>query len=50
MSAKDLSILNYLIAMGAKKDVNTAFKETAHDLASENEFLIKNKLSIDFLK
>ncbi len=50
MMAKDDSVMKYLIAIGAKKDAVTEFKETAFDLAKENEFLSKNKVSIDFLK
>ncbi|GGE44872.1 ankyrin repeat protein [Pedobacter psychrotolerans] len=50
MTAKDTAMMEYLITVGAKKDVTTDFKETPYDLAAENEFLTKNKVSIDFLK
>lgn len=50
MTAKDDSVMKYLISIGAKKDVVTEFKETAFDLAKENEYLSKNKVAIDFLK
>ena len=50
MTAKDDSVMKYLLSIGAKKDVVTEFKETAFDLAKENEYLSKNKVSIDFLK
>jgi len=50
MTAKDDSVMKYLISIGAKKDAVTEFKETAFDLAKENEYLSKNKVAIDFLK
>lgn len=48
--SKDDSMLKYLISVGAKKDAVTNFKETAFDLASENESLSKNNVSVNFLK
>jgi ankyrin repeat protein len=50
MISRDDSILKYLISIGAKKDIQTSFQETAFDLAGENEFLSKNKITINFLK
>ena len=43
-------IMKYLLSIGAKKDLSTSFSETAYDLASENESLVKNKISVQFLK
>ncbi|MBE7170819.1 MAG: ankyrin repeat domain-containing protein [Williamsia sp.] len=50
MVAKDDAVLKYLLSLGAKKDVTTGYKETAFDLARENENFSRQKLSIDFLK
>lgn len=50
MVSKDDSILKYLISIGAKKDINTEFDESAYALAKENESLTKNNISVDFLK
>ncbi|MEO7213507.1 ankyrin repeat domain-containing protein [Mucilaginibacter sp.] len=48
--AKDDAMLKYLLSIGAKKEAVTNFKETAFDLATENESLSKNKVSVNFLK
>lgn len=48
--AKDDTILKYLISIGAKKDILTDFDESPYALAQENESLIQNKISLDFLK
>jgi ankyrin repeat protein len=50
MIAKDDSLLKYLLSIGAQKDAVTNFKETAFDLASENESLSKSNVSVNFLK
>ncbi|WP_461111387.1 ankyrin repeat domain-containing protein [Spirosoma jeollabukense] len=50
MVSKDDALLKYLLSIGAKKDIPTSFKETAYDLASENESLSKSNISVNFLK
>lgn len=50
LMGKDTAMLEYLLSIGAKKEVKTAFDETPYDLAKENEALAKANLSIDFLK
>ncbi len=49
MKTEDASILKFLLAKGADSNSTTEFGETAYDLASENELLVKNKIKIDFL-
>lgn len=48
--AKNDTVIQYLLSIGAKKDIITNFGETPYQLAKENEFLTKNNVSIDFLK
>lgn len=50
MISKDDLMLKYLLSIGAKKELATNFQETAFDLASENESLSKNNVSVNFLK
>ncbi|PWI30564.1 hypothetical protein DI383_03690 [Flavobacteriaceae bacterium LYZ1037] len=50
MNAKNTDILKYLVSKGAKLNEVTEFEETAFDIASENEILKTNNISIDFLK
>ena len=50
MVSQDDNMLKYLLSIGAKKEAQTSFNETAFDLASENESLTKNKVSVNFLK
>lgn len=50
MKAKDTSIINYLLSIGADKTAKTDFDESVYDLASENELLKKQKVNINFLK
>ncbi|WP_400072775.1 ankyrin repeat domain-containing protein [Zobellia russellii] len=49
MKTENAEILKYLIANGADLKSTTEFGETAHDLASENELLAKNKVNLQFL-
>jgi len=50
MMGQNDTILKYLIAQGANKDVLTDFDETVYDIASENEFFKENNVNIEFLK
>lgn len=50
MKSKDNKVLKILIDGGADKTVLTDFDESVYDLAKENEFLIANKVDIEFLK
>jgi len=50
MLSKTDDMLRFLISLGAAKEIKTEFDETAFDLATENGFLKKEKISIDFLK
>ncbi|MBD1391572.1 ankyrin repeat domain-containing protein [Mucilaginibacter glaciei] len=50
MISQNDAMLKYLISIGAKKEATTDFKETAYDLAKENETFKKSNTSIDFLK
>jgi len=50
MISKDDTMMKYLLSIGAKKDLVTNFKETAFDLAAENESLSKNNVTVNFLK
>lgn len=48
MKAKDVTLLKYLIQLGADKNIKTDFEETVYDLAFENELL--KSVDLQFLK
>jgi ankyrin repeat protein len=48
MNAKNIAILEYLLSIGANKNVRTTFDETVYNLASENELLKTDQ--INFLR
>ena len=50
MKSKNSNMMKLLIELGADITSKTNFGETAFDLASENELLIKSKTKLDFLK
>lgn len=50
MVSKDDAMMKYLLSVGAKKEIQTNFNETAFDLAGENESLTKNNVTVHFLK
>lgn len=50
MTAKDDTILKYLLSIGANKGIKTDFDESVYALAAENELLQKNNIDIQFLK
>jgi ankyrin repeat protein len=50
MKANNDQMMKYLISKGADVKIKTAFEETAFDLATENELLEKQQVSLSFLK
>ncbi len=50
MKATDKSIMEYLISIGANKNLKTDFEESVYHLAKENELLAKNGVDLNFLK
>lgn len=50
MTAKDDTMLKYLLSIGADKNIKTDFEESVLDLARENELLQENNVALNFLK
>ncbi|SEL36522.1 Ankyrin repeat [Aquimarina amphilecti] len=50
MKANKTNVLKFLLENGADKNIQTSFKETVFDLASENELLQKQNIELDFLQ
>ena len=50
MKSNNSDIMKLLIELGADIKSKTNFGETAFDLASENEQLLKSKVNINFLR
>lgn len=50
LTAHNDKLLKYLIEKGADKKAITEFGETAYELATANEYLLNNKINIEFLK
>ena len=50
LTAKDTTLLQYLVEQGADKKLTTSLGETAYDLAKENEALKKSGANIEFLR
>lgn len=50
MVAKNDKILSQLVQWGADKTIKNSFDETAFQIATDNELLIKNKTDLNFLK
>ena len=50
MKATNTTIIRYLLSIGADKTIKTSFDEGVFDLASENEILMSNQVTLDFLK
>lgn len=50
MSTNDDRLILALLNSGADKSILTAFKESAYDLATQNELPTKNRVAVDNLK